>query len=133
VRGESQNTEDSIEESCVYVLSPALTEVLEGKAGDLSLIARTRSNPYRRAVLKCLSAGPSMFGLRQISVLLMDAVAKRFNSKFATDILFGAGMKGISENMPLDERNLDSKRAYSKNNRGMGEKNGVCISSINKK
>mmetsp|Transcript_17525 Transcript_17525/g.25932 ORF Transcript_17525/g.25932 Transcript_17525/m.25932 type:complete len:1277 (-) Transcript_17525:60-3890(-) len=122
VRNESHNATDKVDESCVYVLSPALTEVLEGQAGDLSLIARTRSNPYRRAVLKCLTAGPSMFGLRQIAVLLMDAVVKRFSSKFASNILFGAGMKAVSDEIPLDERTLDSKRAYSKNNRDMGQK-----------
>lgn len=122
VRGDSQNTNDQVDESCVYVLSPALTEVLEGQAGDLSLIARTRSNPYRRAVLKCLTAGPSMYGLRQIAVLLMDAIMKRFGSKFASDILFGVGMKAVSDDIPLDERSLDSKRAYSRNNRDMGQK-----------
>lgn len=111
------------DETCVYVLSPALTEVLEGKAGDLSLIAKTRTNPYRRAVLKCLSAGPSMSGLRQVSVLLMDAVVNRFDTKFASDIVFGVGMKTLTEDIPLDERNSDSRQAFTKNNRDMGERN----------
>jgi Uncharacterised conserved protein len=120
-RGEIKYQVES-EGTCVYVLSPALTEVLEGKAGDLSLIAKTRSNPYRRAVLKCLSAGPSMCGLRQIAVLLMDAVVTRFDSKFVSDISFGVGLKAIADDVPLDERNLDSQRAFSRNNRDMGQK-----------
>lgn len=111
------------DDTCVYVLSPALTEVLEGKAGDLSLIAKTKTNPYRRAVLKCLSAGPSMSGLRQVSVLLVDAIVNRFDNKFASDIVFGVGMKTLTEDIPLDERNSDSRRAFTKNNRGMGERN----------
>jgi hypothetical protein len=123
VKGESFPQQESGEESCVYVLSPALTEVLEGKAGDLSLIAKTRANPYRRAVLKCLAAGPSMSSMRQIAVLLMDAIVTRFDGKFASDIVFGTGLKTLSEEMPLDERNLDSRRAYTNNNRDMGERN----------
>lgn len=122
-KGESRRQRDNGEESCVYVLSPALTEVLEGKAGDLSLIAKTRTNPYRRAVLKCLSAGPSMSGLRQVSVLLMDAVVTRFDTKFASTIVFGVGMQIFGDDIPLDERNLDSRRAFTKNNRDMGERN----------
>lgn len=121
-RGESSRESD-VEESCVYVLAPALTEVLEGKAGDLSLIAKTRANPYRRAVLKCLSAGPSMSGLRQVSVLLIDAIVTRFGKKFASDLIFGVGMKTLTEDIPLDERNLDSRLAFTKNNRDMGERN----------
>lgn len=123
VKGESFAQQENGEESCVYVLSPALTEVLEGKAGDLSLIAKTRANPYRRALMKCLAAGPSMSTMRQVAVLLMDAVVTRFDCKFASDIIFGTGLKTFSDDIPLDERNLDSRRAFTKNNRDMGEKN----------
>ena len=107
-------------DTCVYVLSPALTEVLQGKAGDVALMARTRSNPYRRAVLKCLSGGPGMIGLRDISVLLFDSVVNRFDPKFAGDLIFGVGLKTFGDDTPMDERRLDSRLAHARNNRGMG-------------
>ena len=64
-----------------------------------------------------------MSGLRQVSVLLVDAIVNRFDNKFASDIVFGVGMKILTEDIPLDERNSDSRRAFTKNNRGMGERN----------
>jgi hypothetical protein len=106
--------------SCVFVLAPALTEVLEGEAGDVSLISKTRPNPYRRAILECMSGGPEMLHLRQLSVLMFDAMVSRFESKFASDMIFGVGMKTLGEDIPLDERHLDTRRAHILNNRGIG-------------
>lgn len=108
------------EPSCVFVLSPALTEVLEGEVGDAALIARTRPNPYRRAILQCMSGGPDMLHLRQLSVLMFDAMVSRFDSKFASEMIFGIGMKTFGEDIPLDERHLDTRRAHILNNRGIG-------------
>lgn len=107
-------------DTCVYVLSPALTEVLQGKAGDVSLMAKTRSNPYRRAVLKCLSGGPGMIPLREVAVLLLDVIVSKFETKFVSDLAFGTGLRTFSDEIPVDERRSDSRRAHAMNNRGMG-------------
>jgi len=106
--------------SCVFVLSPALTEVLEGEAGDIALIAKTRPNPYRHAILQCMSGGPDMLHLRQLSVLMFDAMISRFDSKFVSDMIFGVGMKTFGEDIPQDERHLDTRRAHMMTNRGIG-------------
>lgn len=46
-------TIDNEVESCVFVLSPALAELLQC-SGKKSSVGKTRPNPYRRAILQCL-------------------------------------------------------------------------------
>lgn len=116
----SMDTAASSDTACVFVLSPALTEVLEGQAGDVSLIAKTRPNPYRRAILQCLSCGPAMVHLRQLAVLMFDAMTSRFEPSFLSTMLLGVGMKTMGNATPLDEQHSDTDRAHVKNNRGMG-------------
>jgi hypothetical protein len=62
-------------------------------------------------------------GLRQVAVLLMDSIVGRFDARFASDMVFGSDMRTFADDMPLDERKLDSRLAYTKNNRDMGERN----------
>jgi hypothetical protein len=107
-------------EECVFVLSPALAEVLEFRGKDFALIARTRPNPYRQALLRFLDIPHEITGIRELSVCAMDAALSIFDGKFLADILFGSDLKTFADDMPADERNLDSAYAHSDDDRGMG-------------
>jgi hypothetical protein len=108
------------EDICVFVLSPALAHLLEGKAGHLSTIVKTRPNPYRRSVLQCLVGSEVSLQMRELSMLTIDAAVAKFEGKFLGDLMFGSRMKKHGDEMPMDERRLDSRNAYIDTNRGMG-------------
>ena len=61
-----------------------------------------------------------MLHLRQLSVLMFDAMISRFDSKFVSDMIFGVGMKTFGEDIPQDEHHLDTRRAHMMTNRGIG-------------
>lgn len=105
---------------CVFVLSPALVYVLEGKAGDISTIVKTRRNPYRRSILRCLMGDGVSLHMRDLSLLTVDAAAQKFDGKFLGDLIFGSGMKTHRDEMPMDERRVDSRSAYVDTDRNMG-------------
>jgi hypothetical protein len=106
-------------ETCVFVLSPALAEILESKGDDLGLIARTRHNPYRKAIFKCFTLSHE-FDLRPLAVVAVDAAVNAFEDKFVADMLLGLDLKRFKDNMPIDERKLDSKLARDIDDRDMG-------------
>ena len=108
------------EDVCVFVLSPALAYVLEGKAGKFSTIVKTRHNPYRRSILRCLMGDGVSLHMKELSLLTVDAAASKFDGKFLGDLIFGSGMKSHSDDMPMDERRVDSRNAYVDTNRNMG-------------
>jgi hypothetical protein len=114
----SDGREDADE--CVFVLSPALAEVLEFVGQDVALLAKSRPNPYRRALLRFLDLPHEITGIRELSVCTMDAALSIFDGKFLADILFGSDLKTFANDMPADERNLDSAYAHSDDDRGMG-------------
>lgn len=108
------------EDICVFVLSPALAYLLEGKGGQLSTLVKTRPNPYRRSVLQCLVGSEVSLNMRELSMLTIDAAVAKFEGKFLSDLIFGSGMKKHGDEIPMDERRLDSWNAYIDTNRGMG-------------
>jgi hypothetical protein len=114
----SQSLRD--EDICVFVLSPALAYVLEGKGDYLSTIVKTRPNPYRRSVLQCLVGGEVASHLRGLAMLTIDAAVSKFEGRFLGDLIFGSGMKTHGDELPMDERRLDSRNAYVDTNRGIG-------------
>lgn len=105
---------------CVFVLSPALAYVLEGKSGKITTIVKTRRNPYRRSILRCLMGDGVSRHMKELSLLTVDAVASKFESKFLGNLMFGGGMKSHRDETPMDERRLDSRSAYVDTNRDMG-------------
>jgi hypothetical protein len=107
-------------EACVFVLSPALAEVLEFSGDDISLIARTRPNPYRRAILEILEGPPSISSIRSLAVVAINAAAKRLDACLLSDIAFGRDLKALSGDAPLDEFTLDSISAHKEDDRGIG-------------
>jgi hypothetical protein len=107
-------------EACIFVLAPALAEVLEFRGEDYSLIARTRPNPYRRAILKCLTVPDDMSDIRELAICMLDAALLSFHGSFGSTILFGVDLKTFADDMPSDERNLDSLYAHAEDDRGIG-------------
>lgn len=110
----------SADEMCVFVLSPALAEVLEFRAGEAALLARTRPNPYRRAVLTCVAMPQHESDFGPLSVATMDAALSAFDERFVGEILFGSGLKRFDDDLPLDERQSDSALARAEDDRDMG-------------
>lgn len=107
-------------EECVFVLAPALAEVLEFQGEDIALIARTRPNPYRRSLLQCLTVPDDMSDIRELAVCIFDAALSSFDGNFISKILFGTDLKRFADDMPADERNLDSVNAHMEDDRGIG-------------
>lgn len=93
-------------ESCVFVLSPALAEVLlfGGDTKNGSTLANTRRNPYRRAILQCLEVPHHMSDFRKLSVNTVDAAISCFDGKFLVDTLFGKDLAKAGSNNS-DQRN----------------------------
>jgi hypothetical protein len=82
---------DHHNESCVFVLSPALAEVLKCAPGTVSTSppAHTRKNPYRRALLQMLEVPHHMSDFRKLSFHTVDAAISVFDGKFLVDTLLG--------------------------------------------
>jgi hypothetical protein len=119
VSGESDEVFDD-NDACVFVLSPALAEILQYKGDDLGLIARTRQNPYRKAIFKCLTLSNELSDLRPLSVMAVDSAVSAFGEKFVADMILGVDLQKFADNMPKDERKSDSKWARALDDRGMG-------------
>jgi hypothetical protein len=117
--GDSDNGSLS-DTKCVFVLSPALVEILEGDPGDAALITRSRPNPYRQALMRFFVGGPGMEHIKGMSILLIDSLATKFDGKFLGDLLFGSGMKRFGDEIPVDERSLDARNAHLADDRGIG-------------
>lgn len=113
------------DEICVFVLSPALAYVLEGKAGQFSNIVKTRHNPYRRSILRCLMGDAVSLHMKEMALLTVDATASKFDGKFLGDLIFGRGMRSQRNETPMDERRVDSRNAYVDTNRNMGGGSGL--------
>jgi hypothetical protein len=109
-------------DTCVFVLSPALVEVLEyrGEQEKVGVVARTRHNPYRKAIFKCLLLSREMSDLQPLAVLAIDAAVSVFEEKFVSDILLGLDLKKFADNMPIDERKSDSTWAHGTDDRDIG-------------
>lgn len=107
-------------EACVFVLSPALAEVLEFNGEDVSLLARTRPNPYRRSLLKLLEAPDAVSHVRELAVATLDAAANALDAQLAAAVLFGTDLRSLGDDIPLDEFALDSLQAHQQDDRGIG-------------
>lgn len=93
----------SSDTSCVFVLAPALAEILEFRGNDAALVARTRPNPYRKAIFQCFSLSSQLSDLRPLSVLAVQTAITKFPPKFLSDILFGMDVQKFQDDLPRDE------------------------------
>ena len=83
-------------ESCVFVLSPALAEVLKLTSGtkNQAHFSKLRPNPYRRAILQMLEVPHHMSDFRKLSFHAVDAAVSVFNGEFLAATLFGKDIGG---------------------------------------
>lgn len=107
-------------EVCVFVLAPALAEVLEFNGLDMGLLARSKPNSYREAIFQCFDMPYEFAEIRALAACAIDAAVSVFDAKFAADVMLGTDMKTFTDDIPADERNLDSAEAYMADDRGLG-------------
>lgn len=109
------------DEACVFVLAPALQQVLAFRGQNLALIAKTKPNPYRQAWLTCLQPSTSQFSLtlRHLAIGLLDAAVQALPVSLVTPVLLGTDLNQLHDDVPIDERNLDSTAAHD-DDRGLG-------------
>lgn len=117
-------SESSTDEACVFVLAPALQQVLAFREEDVALVAKTKPNPYRQAWLTCLQPNTSQFSLtlRHLAVGTLDAAVQALPVSLVTPILLGTDLKQLQDDVPIDERDLDSTAAHA-DDRGLGSSN----------
>ena len=115
-----EEEDDETCEKCVFVLAPALAEVLEYRGQDFGLIARAKRNPYRLALLHCLQVPDDFSDMRNLAVCVFDSALKLFDGTFIAQILYGIDLKTFEDDVPQDERTLDSTIAHSSDDRGIG-------------
>lgn len=108
--------------TCVFVLAPALAEILEFKGDDGALIARTRHNPYRTAIFKCFALSSQLSDLKNVSALAVDSMVSPFDEKFLAEILFGLDLKKYEDNLPNDEKTSGSRFDFDDRDIGDGVK-----------
>ncbi|GAX20084.1 hypothetical protein FisN_18Lh020 [Fistulifera solaris] len=114
----------SAEEACVFVLAPALQQVLAFRGDDMALLAKTKPNPYRQAWLTCLQPSISQFSmtLRHLAIATLNAAVQALPVSLVSPILLGTDLKQFHDDMPIDERDLDSTAAHI-DDRGLGSSN----------
>lgn len=91
------------ETSCVFVLTPALSEILEFCGQDAALVARTRHNPYRKAIFQCFRLCSQLSDLRPLSVMAVQAAAAKLPSELLSDVLFGVDLKTFQDTIAVDK------------------------------
>lgn len=107
--------------ACMFVLSPALAEVLEYRGDNSDLLVRTKANPYRKALLACLQVPSDMGDVRKLAVCTFDAVVSAVPK--CSHILYGTDLKMFQGIASLDEQVIDSKKAHKENDNGLGVSN----------
>jgi len=125
-------------DACVFVLSPALSEILQFSGNDGALVARSRHNPYRKAIFQCFTLNKEVSDLQDLAVMAVDSAISVFEDKFLTDLLFGVDLKRYKDTLSTDKRfdsfrgddsNLNSELDEDPDDRGMGESISASIDS----
>mmetsp|Transcript_9166 Transcript_9166/g.21853 ORF Transcript_9166/g.21853 Transcript_9166/m.21853 type:complete len:1282 (-) Transcript_9166:104-3949(-) len=86
--GKSRSIENS-SDSCVFVLSPALAEILRFNGEDGALVAKSRNNPYRTAIFQCFGLSSELSDLSPLAVFAVDAAFSAIDGEFVSEIVFG--------------------------------------------
>lgn len=79
-------------EACIFVLAPALAEILERSDLDEITMSSYRPNPYRNALLKCLQAPDDMSDIRELAACSFDTVVSVFDETFIARIMYGCNV-----------------------------------------
>ena len=137
VSGSSESVGNNYNDACVFVLAPALSEILGFSGDDGSLVARSRHNPYRRAIFQCFTLNKEVSELQELAVMAVDSAISKFDEKFLTDLLFGLDLKRYKESTQTKKSRFDFFRGSNPNvdsdfgneldDRGMGGAIGASI------
>jgi len=100
----SGNQTNDYNDACVFVLAPALSEILKFSGQDGGLVARSRHNPYRKAIFQCLTLNREVSDLQDLAVMAVYSAVSVFDEKFLVDLLFGMDIKRYKDNLPKDAR-----------------------------
>jgi hypothetical protein len=130
--------ENDYNDACVFVLSPALSEILKFTGQDGGLVARSRHNPYRKAIFQCFTLNKEVSDLQDLAVMAVDSAISVFDEKFLADLLFGLDIKRYKDNLPTNTRfdsfrgdnpNLDSNFDDDLDDRGIGGSISASVDS----
>lgn len=126
-----QRDRESNSETCVFVLAPALSEILEFKGDDGRIVARSRHNPYRKAIFQCFTLSKEISDLQALSVIAVDSAVSVpvFDEKYVADILFGLDLKRYRDNLPRDEQWKSHLAEPDLDDRGMGGPTAATVES----
>ena len=98
-------------EECIFSFSPSLAYILEmGENGEYASLKdetsklALRENPYRRALLACLSGTDGMVPLRKLAVYAVDTSIQALDGYGVNTILFGVGK---NQRRRITRRTLD--------------------------
>eukprot|EP00535_Pseudo-nitzschia_heimii_P004499 CAMPEP_0197174636 /NCGR_PEP_ID=MMETSP1423-20130617/1064_1 /TAXON_ID=476441 /ORGANISM="Pseudo-nitzschia heimii, Strain UNC1101" /LENGTH=1412 /DNA_ID=CAMNT_0042623579 /DNA_START=113 /DNA_END=4348 /DNA_ORIENTATION=- len=125
----SESGKNDLNDACVFVLSPALSEILQFSGQDGGLVAKSRHNPYRKAIFQCFKLNKEVSDLQDLAVMAVDSAVSVFDEKFLADLLFGLDIKRYKDNLSTDNRfdsfrgdnpNIDSNFEDDLDDRGMG-------------
>jgi hypothetical protein len=118
-------------ETCVFVLAPALSEILEFDGNDGGIVARSRHNPYRRAIFQCFTLSKEVSDLQALSVIAVDSAVSvsAFHEKYVADILFGLDLKRYGDTLPKDEQWKSHLDEPDLDDRGMGGPTAASVES----
>ena len=134
----SESEKNDLNNACVFVLSPALSEILQFSGQDGGLVAKSRHNPYRKAIFQCFTINKEVSDLQDLAVMAVDSAISVFDEKFLADLLFGLDIKRYKDNLATDKRfdsfrgdnpNIDSNFADELDDRGMGGSIAASIDS----
>jgi hypothetical protein len=122
---------ESNTETCVFVLAPALSEILDFKGDDGGIVARSRHNPYRKAIFQCFTLSKEVSDLQALSVIAVDSAVSVpvFNESYLADILFGLDLKKYRDNLPRDEQWKSHLAEPDLDDRGMGRPIAATVES----
>ena len=81
------------DETCVFVLAPALSNVFQSTVDPSHFALDTKDNPYRRAMLACLGGTDGMSALQQLAFFTTDAAFSTIDQRLTSQIILGAGIK----------------------------------------
>lgn len=122
---------DAHTETCVFVLAPALSEILEFQGKDGGIVARSRHNPYRKAIFQCFTLSREVSDLQALAVIAVDSAVSvsAFDEKYLADILFGLDIKRYRDNLPSDEQWKSYRAEPDLDDRDMGRPTAASVES----
>lgn len=100
----SESQGNKYNDACVFVLAPALSEILSFSGDDGALLARSRHNPYRKAIFQCLTLNNEVSDLQDLAVMAVDSAISVVDEEFLADLLFGLDIKRYKDNLPTNNR-----------------------------